>query len=88
MQMMADYRCRPLGSSSWRKASTSSRAWGLGAVGAGSPRTGEYTVATVGSYGVSKSMKLQQRTAELRLSCALITPEGRWVGQRPCYKDA
>ncbi len=59
MQRTADYCCMPLGSSSWRTVSTSSRAWGLGAVGAGSPRAGEYTAATVGSYGASKSMKLQ-----------------------------
>jgi hypothetical protein len=59
MRTMADYRRRPLGTSSWRVASTSSWAWGLGALGAGLLRAGEYTAATVGSYGASKSMKLQ-----------------------------
>jgi ribosomal protein L4 len=57
MRTTADYRRRPLGSSSWRAASTNSQAWGLGEAGAGLPRTGEHTMATVGSYGASKCMK-------------------------------
>jgi hypothetical protein len=54
---MANYYHRLLGSSSWRTANTSSRAWGLGVVGASLPRAREYNAATVGSYGASKSIK-------------------------------
>jgi hypothetical protein len=70
MQTTADYRRRPLGSSSWRVASTSSQAWGLGAVGAGTPGAGKHTADTVGSYGASKSMKLQWRAAVMLISRA------------------
>jgi hypothetical protein len=68
MQTTADYRRRPLGSSSQRAVSTSSQAWGLGAVSAGLPRTSEYTAATVGSYRASKRMKLHWRAAVVLIS--------------------
>jgi hypothetical protein len=59
MQTTADYRRRPLDSSSWRAASTSSQAWGLEAVGAGSLCVSEHTAATVGSDRASKGMEPQ-----------------------------